>query len=119
MTVPSLATMKKPSKAVVIKKATEYVNHQKRVAQGLKAENDMYKQELAKMHMERSRLQHELKLGSIVTVEMVTADLRYIFVDHNWEIMYGYARHEVVGKLILDVLGCPKCRTCPCLKEGG
>lgn len=62
------------------------------------------------MRRERLKLQHEKQLSSIVTVEMVDLDIKYVFVDHMWEIMMGYRREDVVGKAEKEVVGCNKCR---------
>lgn len=59
---------------------------------------------------ERLKLQHDKKLSSIVTVEIVSTDTTYMFVDHMWEIMMGYKREEVVGRKAKEVIGCNKCR---------
>jgi PAS domain-containing protein len=43
---------------------------------------------------------------------MVDRDIRFIFVDHMWEIMMGYRREEVVGHKAKEVVGCSQCRMC-------
>ena len=51
MSVPTLRHEKNPSKAVIIKKASEYVNASKRANDRLIQENNHYKEQVAQLQM--------------------------------------------------------------------
>eukprot|EP01135_Chromosphaera_perkinsii_P010995 Nk52_evm29s2309 gene=Nk52_evmTU29s2309 len=109
LSVPTLKEHKAPTKATIIKKATEYVQHSSKQNEKLKQENEALQKEIADLHLRSSKVQTQLQIANIMTVEIVDMDMRYIFVDHMWEIVMGFGRGEVVGKFIKEVTGCAQC----------
>lgn len=110
VTVPSLANVKNPSKATIIHKAAEYVEYAKQTNQALMEENKRAQMMIAQLQAEHLRIRRT-PTANIVTIEILDLERRFVFVDHMWEIVIGYSHKEVVGKMVKDVIGCPKCRT--------
>eukprot|EP00124_Ichthyophonus_hoferi_P000316 Ihof_evm12s11 gene=Ihof_evmTU12s11 len=109
LTVPGLRQVKKPTKATVLKKATEYMQETnskykeaKQAAEALAKDNEV-------LITEKEELIKKLEISSISTLEITDVNNRFIFVDPTWEIVLGYKRQEVVGKLVHDLVDCPTC----------
>lgn len=110
ISVPALAGMKSASKATIIKKATEFVNYAKKANQVLLQENQQARNAIQQLQQEKLRIQHSVQVSNIMTVEITDPEMRYIFVDHMWEIVLGYTKQEVIGRFLKEVVGCPSCR---------
>jgi PAS domain-containing protein len=90
LTVPSLSG-KKASRADIIREAVDTIRAQQ-------AETDRLQRESEKF-----------ALSSLVTVEITDADHRFLFVDHMWEIIFGYKRMDVIGQVSHNMTGCTRC----------
>eukprot|EP01134_Creolimax_fragrantissima_P002580 CFRG2580T1 len=108
-TVPALQNVKNPSKAHIIKKATEFVQNTQNTNKQLREEHKNLKQQLAALHLKHMKSMNTMQLGNIITVEILTKDFTYMFVDHMWEVFLGYSRSEVLGKTFKDISACRNC----------
>eukprot|EP00128_Syssomonas_multiformis_P015522 Colp12_sorted_trinity150504_noHs@15772 len=109
LSVPTLWGAKNPTKATIIKKATDYVNYSKKTNSTLQKENEQIKREIAGLQQDRQLMQRQLQVANIMTVEISDLNHQYIYCDHMWEIVMGYSRHEVVGRYVREVIGCHQC----------
>ncbi|KNC87396.1 hypothetical protein, variant [Sphaeroforma arctica JP610] len=108
-TVPTLVNVKNPSKAHIIKKATEFVHDTQKTNVELRLEHEKLKSELAALHLKHMKSMNTMNMGNIITVEILSKDFTYIFVDHMWEVFLGYSRSEVLGKTFKDISSCRNC----------
>eukprot|EP01134_Creolimax_fragrantissima_P000416 CFRG0416T1 len=109
LSIPSLRDVSNPSKAVIMQKASEYIKDTVDDLEKLKSQTDQQKSEKSVLAAEKASIELQMEAASITTVEITDSEDRVVFVDHMWEIVMGFSRHEVVGDLIHSIVDCSSC----------